>query len=171
MYPMVSVTATEHPLVPNDINQTQMNNSYSTPFIEWVYFEHDLECPNNCFRHQFDLKSICWLVPICLIIFFSRPSLFSSSHHQHQHYSTVVNPQPPISSPNVFQWSPISSTSQNCLVQQSSFNPLNMPQSGPWKCPEWMANQTIQPGSYMNFNGQQHSRLPFKRKAAPDLDM
>lgn len=56
-------------------------------------------------------------------------------------------------------------------VQHPGFTPLSVPVDGiPWKCPEWMANQSIQPGSYMNFNAQQPNRLPFKRKAAPDMD-
>lgn len=57
--------------------------------------------------------------------------------------------------------------------QQSALCSLNVPQNGaPWKCPEWMANQNIQPGSYMSFNGlQSQQRMPFKRKAAPDMDL
>lgn len=101
--------------------------------------------------------------------------MFASSHHQHQPYSTVVSPSQPISNPNVFQWppNPIPSTSQQALaMSQPVFSALNVPQSGvPWKCPEWMSNQNIQAGSYMNFNGQQQTRLPFKRKAAPEMDL
>ncbi|XP_055319888.1 uncharacterized protein LOC129577235 isoform X2 [Sitodiplosis mosellana] len=100
-----------------------------------------------------------------------KPSMFSSSHHEHQPYESVVNPELPILHPNVFQL-PTTST-QPLLLPQSAFSPLNMPQNGaPWKCPEWMANQNIQPGSYMSFNGlQSQQRLPFKRKAAPDMDL
>lgn len=55
--------------------------------------------------------------------------------------------------------------------QQPRYSPLTVPQAGiPWKCPEWMVNQNIQPGSYMSFNGQQQSRLPFKRKGEPDIE-
>lgn len=109
---------------------------------------------------------------LVVFVFSSRPSVFSSAHHQHQQYSAVVNPELPMSSPNMSQWSQTPSTSRNFPVQQPGFCSLNVPQNGvPWKCPDWMANQTIQPGTYMSFNGQQQSRLPFKRKAAPDMDM
>lgn len=114
----------------------------------------------------------------------SRPSVFSSSHHQHQPYTTVVNPEPPlIPNSNVFQWStstsplplPSSSHQQSIMANQhsppSAFSPLSIPQTGiPWKCPDWMVNQNIQPGSYMNFNGQQQTRLPFKRKGEPEIE-
>lgn len=103
-------------------------------------------------------------------IVFSRPSIFSGSHQQIQPFSAIVNPEMPISHPNVFQW-PTTTTHESALVQQSNTTPLNLPENGvPWKCPEWMANQNLQPGSYMNFNGHQHARLPFKRKAALGLE-
>lgn len=100
-------------------------------------------------------------------MFVSRPSIFSSSHHQPQPYESVVNPELPISHPNVYQWP----SNQIVPMQQPSFMPFNVPENGvPWKCPEWMANQ-MQTGSYMNFNGQPlQQRLPFKRKAEEDFE-
>lgn len=81
----------------------------------------------------------------------------------------MVNPELPIPQPNVFQM-PTMLNQQP--LSQPTFSPLNVPQNGtPWKCPDWMVNQNIQPGSYMNFNGlQPQHRMPFKRKAAPDMD-
>lgn len=189
MYPMGTITAAEHPIVPSDINQTQITNPYSAPFIEYVliysinYFntniEHVVKQSNIVFMSMLKMSPIQTAFSLIVydlvdlvLLFFSRPSVFSNSHHQHQQYSTIVNPELPISDSSVLHWPPTPSTSQHIHVQQTSFNSLNVPQTGvPWKCPEWMANQTIQPGSYMNFIGQQQSRLPFKRKAAPDLDM
>lgn len=103
----------------------------------------------------------------------SRPSVFSSSHHQHQPFTSVVNPEPLIPNSNVFQWSTSSSSEQHFMANQlqSGFSPLSVPQEGvPWKCPDWMVNQNIQPGSYMNFNGHQQTRLPFKRKGEPEIE-
>lgn len=81
----------------------------------------------------------------------------------------MVNPELPLPCSNVFQ---MPSTS-NQPVQQPIISPLNVPQNGTvWQCPEWMVNQNIEPGSYMSFNGlQSQQRLPFKRKAAPDMDL
>lgn len=106
----------------------------------------------------------------------SRPSVFSSSLNQHQPYTAVVNPEPLIPNSNVFPWSTAPSTHQqsfmaNQQLQQPGFSQLSVPQTGvPWRCPDWMVNQNIQPGSYMNFNGQQQTRLPFKRKGEPDIE-
>lgn len=106
----------------------------------------------------------------------SRPSVFSSSHHQHQPYTTVVNPETVIPNSNMFQWSASPSTQQQSFAmanqqQQSGFSPLSVPQTGlKWKCPDWMVNQNIQPGSYMSFNGHQRTRLPFKRKGEPEIE-
>ncbi|XP_031621260.1 uncharacterized protein LOC116339496 isoform X2 [Contarinia nasturtii] len=108
---------------------------------------------------------------------FMSPSLFSSSHHQHQQYETVVNPQSPIPQSNVFQW-PMRAH-EMVSSPESRFSSLDVPENGvPWKCPQWMANQNIQPGSYMNFNAQQshHQQqqlrfsVPFKRKATADAE-
>lgn len=50
-----------------------------------------------------------------------------------------------------------------------TFVPLSMSSNNsPWKCPDWMTAQNIQPGSYMSFNGQQQIHLPVKRKASTD---
>lgn len=96
--------------------------------------------------------------------------MFSSSHHQHQQFVTVVNPELPIAQPNVFQWSS-PPQSQSPMQPPQLFSPSNVPENGvPWKCPEWMVNQTIQPGAYMSFDGQQSNRLPFKRKATPEME-
>lgn len=106
----------------------------------------------------------------------SRPSVFSSSlNNQHQQYAAVVNPEPLIPNSNVFPWSAPPTIQQQSFVtnqqQQPGFSALSVPQAGvPWRCPDWMVNQNIQPGSYMNFNGQQQTRLPFKRKGEPDID-
>lgn len=123
-----------------------------------------------------------WLEFLFEHSFQSRPSVLSSSHHQHQPFASVVNPEPVIPNSNVFQWSATSpslstqqpsssSTSFLATHQQPRFSPMTVPQAGvPWRCPDWMVNQNIQPGSYMSFNGQQHSRLPFKRKGEAELE-
>lgn len=91
----------------------------------------------------------------------SRPSLFSSS--QHQPFSTIVNPELPLQSSHAFQ---VPSTSVQ-LVPSHGFLPSN---GVPWRCPEWMTSPNVQSGVFMNFNGQPQTRMPFKRKASPDMD-
>lgn len=148
---MYSNSVTEPP-ISADLNQTQMSTPYTSTFLKWVFANavHDCE--------QILIKAI-W--------FFSRPSLFSSSHHHQQKFDTIVNPELP--PPNVFQW-PVA-PNPTFSGQPHGYAPMNMPENGvPWKCPDWMVNQSLSPGEYMNFNGQEHSRFPFKRKASPEME-
>lgn len=79
--------------------------------------------------------------------------------------NTASNPTPTTIELNL----PNAATNQINTVQ--TFAPLPMPSNNlPWKCPDWMTTQNIQPGAYMNFNGQQQIHLPVKRRAPADID-
>lgn len=100
-------------------------------------------------------------------------SIFSSSNAQNEPFSTIVTTADPSSMPstssNVF--TTYTSLPHTSSLQPYSFSSSNVQKSGiPWKCPNWMATQSHQNNAYMNFNGQQPMRLPFKRKSTADMD-
>lgn len=97
----------------------------------------------------------------------SRPSILSNPQIQHQSYNTIVNPELPLQSINAFQYSSAVAQSQPFSTQNHSFRPSN---GEPWQCPDWMTTPNMPMGSFMNFIGQQQTRTPFKRKAAPDME-